>query len=269
MRPNQRNGRGSSMSIAFFDSGIGGLTVMREAARSLPNEDFIFFADTLHVPYGPKTKEQVTEYVCEAAERILGQSVKALVIACNTATSVAATELRRTYDVPVIGMEPAVKPAVEMNGASGRRVLVLATELTLSQAKYRDLVSRVDDLGIVDSLPMPELVEYCEALKFDPAELGPYFLRKFDRFDLSRYGTLVLGCTHYPYYSELLEQILPPHIRVIDGSAGTVRRVARVLEERGLAGGGSRRVRFMNSADDPAYQAKLERAWGILNGVTL
>lgn len=253
------------MSIALFDSGIGGLTVLREAVRRLPDEDFIFFADTLHVPYGPKTKQQVTEYVCEAAERILGEKVKALVIACNTATSVAATELRRVYDVPVIGMEPAVKPAVRMNGADGRRVLVLATELTLSQAKYIELVSRVDDHGIVDSLPMPELVDYCERLNFDRDELGAYFRRKFEPFDLHAYGTLVLGCTHYPYYAPLLESILPPHIRVIDGSAGTVRRLTSVLNERGLAGGGSGKVRFMNSADDPAYHEKLERAWAILN----
>lgn len=253
------------MSIAFFDSGIGGLTVLREAALRLPDEDFIFFADTLHVPYGPKTKQQVTEYVCEAAERILGEKVKALVIACNTATSVAATELRRVYEVPVIGMEPAVKPAVEMNGAGGRRVLVLATELTLSQAKYMELVSRVDDKRIVDSLPMPELVDYCERLNFDPAELGDYFRRKFEPFDLNAYGTVVLGCTHYPYYAPLLESILPPHIRVIDGSAGTVRRLTAVLNERGTKGGGSGKVRFMNSADDSAYNEKLERAWAILH----
>ncbi|MCQ4087701.1 glutamate racemase [Saccharibacillus sp. JS10] len=252
------------MSIAFFDSGIGGLTVLREAFQQLPNEDFIFFADTLHVPYGPKTKQQVTEYVCEAAERILGEKVKALVIACNTATSVAATELRRVYDIPVIGMEPAVKPAVEMNGANGRRVLVLATELTLSQTKYRDLVSRVDDLGIVDSLPMPQLVEYCEQLNFDPQELGDYFRSKFEPFDLSQYGTVVLGCTHYPYYAPLLKTILPEHIQIIDGSAGTVRRLSGVLNERGLSGGGSRKVRFMNSADDPAYNDKLQRAWSLL-----
>ncbi|NGZ77167.1 glutamate racemase [Saccharibacillus alkalitolerans] len=253
------------MSIAFFDSGIGGLTVLREAARRLPDEDFLFFADTLHVPYGPKTKEQVTEYVCEAAERIFGENVKALVIACNTATSVAVSDLRHAYRVPVIGMEPAVKPAVEMNGASGRRVLVLATQLTLSQTKYMQLVSRVDDHGIVDSLPMPELVDYCEGLNFDPEEVGGYFRRKFEPFDLNEYGTIVLGCTHYPYYTRMLEDILPPHIRVIDGSAGTVRRVSAILGERGIEGGGSGRVRFMNSADDPAYNRKLERAWAILN----
>lgn len=253
------------MSIAFFDSGIGGLTVLREAVRRLPNEDFIFFADTLHVPYGPKTREQVASYVREAAERILQCDIKALVLACNTATGAAAAELRQSYPVPVIGMEPAVKPAVEMNGGSGRRVLVLATELTLSQSKYIGLVSRVDDQGIVDSLPMPELVEYCERLNFDPDELGAYFRRKFEPFDLNEYGTLVLGCTHYPYYTKLLEDLLPPQIRVIDGSAGTVRRLACVLDEQGSSGGGSGAIRFMNSADDPAYNDKLRRAWEILN----
>ncbi|OWA35584.1 glutamate racemase [Saccharibacillus sp. O16] len=253
------------MSIAFFDSGIGGLTVLREAVRRLPNEDFIFFADTLHVPYGPKSREEVTRYVHEAAERMLKQDIKALVLACNTATSVAAETLRQSYPVPVIGMEPAVKPAVEMNEASGRRVLVLATELTLSQSKYMELVSRVDDHGIVDSLPMPELVQYCEQLNLNPAELGSYFRSKFQPFDLDEYGTIVLGCTHYPYYAQLLKQMLPPHIQVIDGSAGTVRRLMGILEQQGTSGGGSGQIRFMNSADDPAYQLKLERAWHLLN----
>ncbi|MDO3411475.1 glutamate racemase [Saccharibacillus sp. CPCC 101409] len=248
------------MSIAFFDSGLGGLTVLHEAALRLPHEDFLFYADMLHVPYGNKTRQQVLGYVIEAADRIMQENVKALVVACNTGTSVAAAELRRRYPIPVIGMEPAVKPAVEMNGSSGRRVLVMATELTLGQSKYMELVSRVDDQGIVDSLPMPELVQYCEALNFDEDELGAYFRRKLAPFDLKQYGTLVLGCTHYPYYTELLKKILPDHIRIIDGGAGTVRRLEDVLSERGIEGGGSGQVRVMNSARDPRYNLKLLRA---------
>jgi glutamate racemase len=152
------------MRIAFFDSGIGGISVMFEAIKQLPREDYLYFADTLHVPYGTKTKEEVKKYVINSIQTILKQEVKAIVIACNTATSIAVSELRSEFNVPIIGMEPAVKPAVEMNRTNGKRVLVFATQLTLSQTRYVDLISRVDDQRIVDSLALPELVEFCESL---------------------------------------------------------------------------------------------------------
>lgn len=254
------------MTIAFFDSGIGGITVLSEAVKQLPQENFLYFADTLHVPYGTKSKDQVMEYVLAAAARIIREEVQALVIACNTATSIAAAELRKIYSIPIIGMEPAVKPAVEMNRHSGKRVLVFATSLTLSQSKYNELVARVDDHGSVDSLPLPELVGYCERLNFDRAEIADYFGEKLAGFDLNAYGTVVLGCTHYPFYKEILRELLPGHIQIIDGSRGTVSRLRNVL---GLAetGSGERqgRIQFMCSSDDPAYIVKMEKAFDIFN----
>lgn len=250
------------MRIALFDSGLGGLTVLSEAVKQLPNEDFLFFADTLHVPYGTKTKDQVLDYVRQSVDMILQDEIKALVIACNTATSAAAEELRREYDIPIIGMEPAVKPAVEMNRLTGKRVLVAATPLTLHQSKYTQLVSRVDDHSIVDSLPLPELVGYCESLEFDPDRMTWYFLDKFADYRLEEYGTLVLGCTHYPFYTRILRQILPPHIEIIDGSAGTVRRLDYILKKTGTSGtqrGGD--IRFACSSGDPEYMAKMHRAY--------
>lgn len=249
------------MKIAFFDSGIGGITVLHEAMKQLPHEDFIFFADTLHVPYGTKSKTDVMEYVKRSVEIIREEHVKALVIACNTATSIAISELRSTYDFPIIGMEPAVKPALEISRSFGKRVLVFATPLTLKQSKYTDLVSRIDDQRLVDSLPMPELVEFCEQLNFQSQEVVDYFRKKLSSFDLSKYGTIVLGCTHYPYYKRLLRGILPSHIEIIDGSIGTVNRLTDVLAKaKQLDSEGNASTNFLCSSHNPAYIRKMEKA---------
>ncbi|MCS7463017.1 glutamate racemase [Paenibacillus doosanensis] len=253
------------MKIAFFDSGLGGLTVLSEAMNQLPHEDFLYFADTLHVPYGPKPKDEVRKYILDSIDSIIHEEIKAIVIACNTATSLTIQELRGLYDIPIIGMEPAVKPAVEMNRSTGKRVLVFATPLTLKQSKYNDLVSRIDNLHIVDSLPLPELVEYCEALCFDKTIISDYFLGKLAPFNLDDYGTIVLGCTHYPFYRSLLRELLPDHIRIVDGSAGTVKRLIQVLSEREMTSlNGSCRIKFLNSSGSAEYTDKMKRALGLL-----
>ncbi|QHW30628.1 glutamate racemase [Paenibacillus rhizovicinus] len=249
------------MRIGFFDSGIGGLTVLAEALRRLPAKDYLYMADTLHVPYGTKSPEDVRKFIMESVGKMVDIGIDALVIACNTATSIAIQELRETYAFPIIGMEPAVKPAVEMNRATGRRVLVFATPLTLKQQKYGALLSRVDEARIVDSLPLPELVEYCERLQFDEEIMKGYFLGKLADYDLDHYGIIVLGCTHYPYYTNILRDLLPPHIGIVNGNAGTVKRLAAQLNRFGIGeGGGSGDVRFMCSGDDSAYTAKMEIA---------
>jgi len=249
------------MKIAIFDSGLGGITVLSEAIQKLPKEDFVYFADTLHVPYGTKSKDEVKAFVRESVETIIQEDVKALVIACNTATSIAVNDLRSSYEIPIIGMEPAVKPAVEMNRVTGKRVLVFATPLTLSQSKYSELISRVDDHHIVDSLPLPELVQYCEQLNFDRATMEAYFQVKLADFDLSRYGTVVLGCTHYPFYRHILKELLPDHIQIVDGGEGTVKRLQQILQERNLLNPhGQAATKMMCSSQDPAYVHKMEQA---------
>jgi len=131
----------------------------------------------------------------------------------------------------------------------------------LKQAKYADLISRVDDSHIVDSLPLPELVEYCEALNFDPKTIRDYFLKKLEGFDLNQYGTVVLGCTHYPFYKTHLQELLPGHIQIVDGSAGTVNRLVQVLRERGLENGsGNGSVMFQCSSGSQDYIEKMRQA---------
>jgi len=251
------------MTIAVFDSGLGGLSVLSEARRALPRENFLYYADTRHVPYGTKPKEQVRGFILDAVHSIMRERgrVRALVIACNTATSIAANELRAAYDIPIVGMEPAVKPAVEMNRASGRRVLVVATPLTLQESKYHDLVRKVDDMAIVDSLPLPELVGYCEKLLFDGEEIEAYFRRKLADFPLSEYGTIVLGCTHFPFYRSVLRRLLPAHMSIVDGGAGTVKRLRTVLgADAEPVGKGESSIRFVSSGGDADYERKMTAA---------
>lgn len=253
------------MTIGFFDSGVGGLTVLAESLRRLPTENYLFMADTLHVPYGTKPENDVRSFILEGVEQMVSVGIDALVIACNTATSIAINELRERYSFPIVGMEPAVKPAVEMNHATGKRVLVFATPLTLQQPKYYSLVHRVDEGGIVDSLPLPELVEYCEAMQFDRKLMGDYFRSKLAAYNLDDYGMIVLGCTHYPYYKAILRDVLPPHIEMIDGNAGTIKRLSALLTRYGIPiGSGKGSVRFMCSGNDPVYLDKLETALALI-----
>lgn len=216
------------MYIGFFDSGIGGITVLYEAIKMLPDVDYIYYADTKHVPYGTKKKEKVKRYIHDAVDFIVGKEVDALVVACNTATSIAIKDLRKKYDIPIIGMEPAVKPAVEICG--NKRVLVLATPLTLKEDKFEDLVSKVDSDHIVDSLPMPELVSYAENFNFESKKIESYINDRLSGFDLEQYGTIVLGCTHFVYYKKIFKSILPSHISIIDGNRGTIRHLKNILK---------------------------------------
>lgn len=231
-----------NLPIAFFDSGIGGLTVLNEALKILPNENYIYFSDGDNAPYGTRPKEEVRELVLRAVEFIANQGIKALVVACNTATSVAIEDLRRIYDFPVIGMEPAVKPAVI---GSQKRVLVFATELTLKEEKFKNLVARVDTGQVVDYLPLQELVMFAERFEFKADKIIPYLIRKLASLDLSQYGAVVLGCTHFLFFKKFMEKVLPPDIQIIDGNLGTVNNLKNKLGDNLNDGYGS--VRYFLS----------------------
>ncbi len=245
--------------IAFFDSGIGGITVLHEALRLLPNEDYIYYADTLNAPYGTREKHEVKKLVYDAVDFIVRQGVKGVVIACNTATSAAVEDLRRLYSIPIIGMEPAVKPAVEKNGREHKRVIVTATPLTLKEEKLRNLIDRVDNEHIVDLLPLPELVKFAERYEFSGEDIAGYIREEFGGFDLEQYGTVVLGCTHFIYFKNILADILPSHIDIIDGNRGTVSNLKRTMENRGEQGSGSGRVEYYISSTLSASEDELKK----------
>ncbi len=219
------------MNIGIFDSGIGGITLLHQAMVSLPNEKYIFYADVDHVPYGIRSKAEVVDFVDEVMKFMLFHNCKAVVIACNTATSVAIEVMRQKYDIPIIGIEPAVKPAVE--NSDGKRVMVIATPLTVKEKKLKNLVNRVDDGHLVDLLALPRLVEFAERGEFDSQEVFDYIKDELSQYDLDKYGELVLGCTHFNYFKEAFLKLWPVKLRMIDGSEGTIRQLARVLEEKG------------------------------------
>lgn len=220
------------MRIGFFDSGVGGITVLHEALHQLPHEGYIYFADTDHVPYGTKSKDEVLQYVLEAVDFMAAEGIKALVVACNTATSIAIKQLRQRYSFPILGMEPAVKPAVEK--CCSKRILVMATPLTLKEEKYQNLVTRLDHEHLVDGEAFPELVTYAEEFHFERKEITDYLRNKLAGHDLDQYGTVVLGCTHFPYFKNILKQLFPEGTNIIDGSIGTVGYLKKVLEDQDL-----------------------------------
>lgn len=219
------------MKIGFFDSGIGGMTVLYHALRLLPREDYIYYADTQHVPYGEKSKAEVRKYVFEAVDFLVRHGIDALVIACNTATSAAAVELREKYDFPIIGIEPAVKPAILKSQEKGRRVLAFMTSLTLREEKFNNLVARLDENHIVDGLALPGLVEFAERFEFSEAVVRPYLAAQLAPYKLEEYGTVVLGCTHFPFYRDTIQALFSPEVDIIDGGKGTAENLARTLQK--------------------------------------
>ncbi|MBL4930803.1 glutamate racemase [Clostridium paridis] len=235
------------MKIGFFDSGIGGMTVLYDTLKILPNEDYIYYADTINVPYGPKPKEEVKKYILNAVDFIIKQGVKAVVIACNTATSVAIEELRAKYDIPIIGMEPAVKPAVENNKDLNKRVLVTATELTIKEERLQNLISKLDNEHVVDLLPLPGLVKFSEGLEFRDEIVLPYLKEQLSKYDMKNYETIVLGCTHFSYYKDMFKKLVQPHVNIIDGNYGTANNLKRILKEMNSLNDGNGDISFYNS----------------------
>ncbi len=213
------------MKIGFFDSGIGGLTVLADAATLYKDCEFVYYGDVIHAPYGTKDREQVLHLTLDAVETLANEDLDALVVACNTATSVAVRALREKYNFPVIGMEPALKPALS---ASDGNVLVLATELTLRETKFKYLVDTFNAAHRVLKLPMGNLVNFAEAGTFDSPELVEYIKRQLDTVDLQNIDSVVLGCTHFLYFRKIIEELLPEHINIFDGNLGTIRHTAKL-----------------------------------------
>ena len=225
------------MKVGIFDSGIGGLSVLHHAMKKIPDGEFIYYADEAHVPYGEKSVEEIKTYIHSIFEFLIKEGVDAILIACNTATSVAAKEFRAQYPVPIVGMEPAVKKAVELYGDTGKRILVMATPVTIAGDKLHNLLERVDTEHDVDLIPLPKLVRFAECGDFDSEEVKAYLREELKQFDLKNYTAVVLGCTHFNYFKETLRKVFPEYIHFVDGNEGTVNQLIRVT---GVDADGSR-----------------------------
>ena len=215
------------MKIAFFDSGIGGLSVLHHAMKIMPNEEFVFFADEDNVPYGTKPREAVMRFVDEAFKFLLTLDVKAIVVACNTATSVAVKEMRKRYDLPIIGMEPAIKRALDLYG--DRRVLVTATPITINGEKIHSLIDRLGKRDIIDLLALPRLVDFAERQEFNSEAVTDYLYEQLKPYHFEDYSSLVLGCTHFNYFKDIMRKLLPDNVNFVDGNEGTLKELMRRL----------------------------------------
>lgn len=223
----------SELPVGFIDSGVGGLSVLREAVRIMPQEDYLFFGDSKNAPYGTKTVEEIRRLAFSNAEMLYRKGIKALVVACNTATSAAISILREVYtDIPVIGIEPALKPAVSIGDHP--RVIVMATPLTVKGAKLHELLGRYSKDADVVALGCPGLMEFVEDGNLDGEEVRSYLKDLLLPHLKKPADAIVLGCTHYPFLKNTIQKIAGPDIRILDGGEGTARQLKRRLEEEKL-----------------------------------
>ena len=219
--------------IGIFDSGIGGLTVAAAIRQALPAERLLYFGDTAHIPYGDRSLREVRAFSAAIVRALMARGCKSIVIACNTASAAALKELREAYPrYPFIGMEPAVKPAVERSrtGVVG----VIATRATFQGELFASVVERYAQGTTVLEQPCPGLVQAIEAGELDTPGTERMLRAWLEPMVAKGMDELVLACTHYPLVRPLIERICGPGVEVIDPAPAVARQVRRVLEERGL-----------------------------------
>ncbi|MDN5300166.1 MAG: glutamate racemase [Clostridiales bacterium] len=220
----------ASGRIGIFDSGLGGLSVMAAIHQLMPNESLLYYGDSKNAPYGIKTKEAVYDRSKAICDLLIEEGCKAIVIACNTATSAAVTKLRETLSVPIIGMEPAIKPALSMTEG---KVLVLATAMTLKEDKFNQLVLDMSAESQILRWPAPDLVTLVEN-DFDNEKLVAETVSKCFATLTEAPKAVVLGCTHFVFLKKEIEAYFNHEAVVIDGNLGTAQQLKRQLEKRNL-----------------------------------
>ena len=247
--------------IGVFDSGVGGLSVLREIRLRLPRESLLYLADSGHVPYGEKSPEFIRERCRSIAAFLLGQGAKALVLACNTATAAGIAELRERYpQIPLVGMEPAVKPAARAtrSGVVG----VLATTGTLKSARFAALLDRFASDVRVITQPCPGLVECIEAGDLSSPKTRALLATFVQPLLDQGCDTLILGCTHYPFIKPLLAEMVPPAVTLVDTGAAVARQLETILMERNQLAGSEPGTRFWSSGEPRRLAQVLPLLWG-------
>ena len=262
----QTNFSGESMTkqdyIAVFDSGVGGISVLRHLRRWMPGERYVYFGDSANAPYGSRPTEEVRDLTLAAAEKLITEyPVKALVLACNTATAAAVKEMREIYpERIIIGIEPALKVAADH--FPGGRVGVMATEVTLREEKFDSLLHRFDENCSVAKIPAPGLVELIEQGRAGAPETEKLLRRILTPY-IGKLDALVLGCTHYPFAAGAISRVLGSGVTLLDGGEGTARETRRRLEAADLLENGDGEVVITNSRDDPEM---IRLSYQLLNG---
>lgn len=245
--------------IGVFDSGVGGISVLRELVNIMPGENYIYLGDSLHAPYGTKSLEEVRELTIHNVEKLMERGAKSIVVACNTATSAAVAVLRNMYpDLPLVGIEPAIKPAV--SEFPGGRIVVMATPMTLQQEKFQKLMGRYKMDARIICLPCPGLMEFIERGDLDGEDLRKYLTELLWGVVREKVDAIVLGCTHYPFVREMIAQVVGDNVVIFDGGNGTAREMKRRLSAAGKLSDaeGKGEVEFLNSRDTSEEQELCE-----------
>ncbi len=243
--------------IGVFDSGVGGISVLNELVRLMPNENFIYFGDSENAPYGTKSLEEIKELTVNNAKFLVENGVKAIVIACNTATSAGAKKVREMFDIPVIGIEPALKPAALMS--ENPKIAVMATPLTLKLEKFANLMEKFDDNAVIYTIECPEIVGFVEKGILDGVEIENCIRKYFEPFKDVKLDGVVLGCTHYPFVKEVIRKVVGENVKLFDGGEGTAKELLRQLKEKNLLSERNQKgnVKFLNSSGNTEIEEKL------------
>jgi len=221
--------------VALFDSGVGGISVLAEMIRRMPGESYLYFGDSAHAPYGSRPADEVRALTEKHIASLLERGAKAIVIACNTATGAAIAGLRKKYpEIPIIGMEPAIKPAAIAH--PGGRILVMATPVTLTSEKFRNLMSLYTEKAEIIPVPCKQLARMIEAGILEGPELEEYLQETLAPHLFRPADAVVLGCTHYPFIRSVIARMAGTE-NIYDGGAGTARETERRLREKGLLSG--------------------------------
>lgn len=252
--------RRKEQPIGVFDSGVGGISVLQELIRIMPNEDYIYLGDSKNAPYGTKPLETVRRLTFENVKLLLDQGAKGLVVACNTATSAAVRLMRGMYpDLPIVGIEPALKPAALQK--EHPRVLVMATPMTVQQEKFRQLMARYEDKAEIYPLACPGLMEFIEAGDLESERLHDFLEELLRPYVDKKLDSIVLGCTHYPFAKKMIRSIAGDAVSIFDGGEGTAREMRRRLAVADLLNPSEKpgEVRFENSVATEAELALCRR----------
>ena len=219
------------LPIGFLDSGVGGLSVLREAIKIMPNENYIYFGDSKNAPYGVKPTKEIRDLTFNVVDFLIEKGIKGLVVACNTATSAAVSELRRVYpDIPLVGIEPAIKPAVELNRSG--KILIMATPMTIKQEKFNLLLNKYKEKAEIVPIPCAGLMEFIEDGILSGEELEEYLEEKLSIYDKSEISSIVLGCTHYPFVKDVIAKIVGSNVIIMDGGEGTARENKKKIKRK-------------------------------------
>ena len=248
--------------IGVFDSGVGGLSILQEIRRELPDEDILYFADSAHCPYGARSEQEIRDLTTHAVTFMTEKRCKLIAIACNTASATSLAYLRNTFSLPIVGLEPALKPATQLT--RNKRVGVLATEVTLKAEPLRRLREQYGAGIVLVTAPCPGLVELVEAGVTEGCAVDELLAECLAPMNEAKIDTLVLGCTHYPFVGQAIAKLLPANVRVVDSGEAVARQVRHVLERAGDRKAGSlpAQLQAFTTGEPTAFAKQLSRLLG-------